>query len=228
MESKTEIFINKANIKHENKYDYSKVEYINNKEKIKIICPIHNEFIQTPNDHLNGCGCPICGSNKLNTLKFIEKAECIHENKYDYSKVEYIHSKNKVKIICPEHGEFIQIPNHHLNGAGCPICKESRGEREIKKFLNLHNIKFAHQKRFLMCKDKKPLPFDFYLPELNVCIEFNGRQHYRPVPYWGGDKNFEKQQKRDKIKLNFCIVNKINLIIIDDIKIINEKLKLLK
>ncbi len=224
MNTKTETFIKKANLKHNNKYNYSKVIYINNKQKISITCPIHDEFIQTPNDHLNGCGCPICGSNKLNNLKFIEKAKDIHDNKYDYSKVEYVHSKSKIIIVCKTHGDFIQKPNHHLNGAGCPICKESRGEREIKKHLNNNKIIFIHQKRFQDCKDKKQLPFDFYLPDYNICIEFHGQQHYKAISYWGGNKNFEKQQKRDNIKKMYCINNNLKLIIINNIKLITKNL----
>jgi hypothetical protein len=222
------LFVCKANEKHKNKYDYSLVDYINNKVKIKILCTIHGEFEQTPYSHLTGCGCPKCGSNKLNNCEFIVKSVLVHENKYNYSLVNYINSKIKVKILCPIHGEFEQIPNHHLNGSGCSVCKESKGEREIKKYLNDNDIIFIRQKRFPECKDKKPLPFDFYLPEFNTCVEFNGRQHYSSIPYWGGDKNFEKQQNRDNIKFNFCIKNNIELIIINEIKSISEKLKKIK
>ncbi len=123
-----EQFIAKAREIHGNKYDYSKVEYINNHTKICIICPQHGEFWQRPNSHLDGCGCKLCGINKsasnrtLQTEEFIRKAKEIHGNKYDYSKVEYINAKNKVCIICPQHGEFWQAPFNHLNSNGCGKC----------------------------------------------------------------------------------------------------------
>ena len=211
-------FENKSNVKHEFKYNYSLVEYINNKSKVKIICPVHGEFEQTPLIHLQGCGCPKCSDNKLNKVEFIIKAKKIHGDKYDYSLSEYIGSKIKLKIICPIHGEFEQIPNHHLSGAGCPICNESRGEREIRKFLDNNNIVFIKQKIFNECRDKKPLAFDFYLPNHNMCIEFNGRQHYEVVRYWGGELGFEKQKKRDMIKKDYCEKNGLKLIIINNLK----------
>ncbi len=123
----TEEFINKANKVHNGKYDYSKVEYVNAKTKICIICPEHGEFWQTPNNHLSGKGCALCANeNKLHLYnksndKFISEAQMIHNGKYDYSKVEYVNAKTKICIICPEHGEFWQTPHNHLQGQGCPM-----------------------------------------------------------------------------------------------------------
>ena len=218
-------FYSKVNEIHGDKYNYSLVNYINNLIKIKIICPIHGEFEQTPMGHLNGNGCSLCGNKNLNNKSFIERALLKHGNKYDYSLVDYKNNKTKISILCPIHGIFEQKAEHHLNGAGCPVCKESRGEREIKQILNDNLIVFIPQKRFSECRDKKPLPFDFYLPDYNTCIEFNGRQHYEPVKYWGGVENFKKQQKRDKIKKEYCENKNILLIIINDIKEIKNKLK---
>lgn len=126
--STKEEFIKKANEKHNDKYDYSKVHYVNNATKVCIICPEHGEFLQTPANHLVGQGCPTCGfensleKNSLTKEDFIKKANEIHDDKYDYSKVEYVNSKTKVCIICPEHGEFLQLSSQHLRGAGCPKC----------------------------------------------------------------------------------------------------------
>ena len=218
-------FNSKASLRHNNKYDYSLVDYVDNKTKIKIICPIHGEFEQQPNSHLNGCGCFSCGNKVLNKESFIEKAKITHGDNYGYSLTEFKNNKTKIKIICPIHSEFEQRVDHHLNGAGCPVCNESRGERETKSFLNNHSINFIHQKRFPECKDKKQLPFDFYLPDYNTCVEFHGRQHYEPVKYWGGMENFKKQQKRDTIKKEYCKNKNINLIIINNIKEIKNKLE---
>ena len=122
----TESFITKAKEVHGDKYDYSKVEYVNNSTKVCIICPIHGEFWQIPNNHLSGNGCNKCsGNDKLNTESFITKAKEVHGDKYDYSKVEYINARTKVCIICPVHGEIMIIPNKHLKGYGCNKCKIS-------------------------------------------------------------------------------------------------------
>ena len=145
-------------------------------------------------------------------------------DKYDYSLVDYTDSKTKVKIICPKHGVFEQIPSGHLNGRGCSKCKESKGEKIIRAYLMGNNIKFISQKRFKDCRDKYPLPFDFYLPDYNTCIEFNGRQHYVPVELFGGQNQLNKQKKNDRIKMMYCDKNKIALIIIKHNENVGEKL----
>lgn len=126
-----EIFIEKANVIHGNRYDYSKVEYTKSNEKVCIICPIHGEFWQTPADHLQGKGCLNCGidrraeADKYTKEEFIAKAREIHGYKYDYSKVEYVNSQTPILLACPKHGEFWQIPNNHLRGKGCPVCRKN-------------------------------------------------------------------------------------------------------
>ena len=102
----TEDFISKAIAVHGEKYDYSKVEYVNTLTKVTIICPIHGVFEQRPKVHLGGCGCPYCGSSSRTTETFIKAARRVHGDKYDYSKVKYINSYTEVTIICPNHGEF--------------------------------------------------------------------------------------------------------------------------
>ena len=122
-----ENFIERANKVHSNKYDYGKTEYLNNKTKVCIICPEHGEFFQTPDKHLNGCGCPKCSKTMTGDKDtFIEKSLLIHGSKYDYSKVVYINNRIKVCIICPEHGEFWQSPHNHLKGRGCPVCAKNK------------------------------------------------------------------------------------------------------
>ena len=162
----TKSFIEKARKIHGDKYDYSKVEYVNAYTKICIICPEHGEFYQTPHDHLKGASCPKCGNIKrkegrfLSTDKFIEKARKIHGDKYDYSKVNYIGTKGKICIICPEHGEFYQTPNAHLNGQGCPICgnkivsekKKKETSNLISQFIEKHGDKYDYSKvNYLGC-----------------------------------------------------------------------------
>ena len=159
--SKTlEEFINNARQIHGDKYDYSKVEYKNNRTKICIICPEHGEFWQTPHNHLKGQGCMKCKLKeqgkrlKYTTEKFIEKAYKVHGNKYDYSKVNYIDSHTKVCIICPEHGEFWQKPDNHLNGWGCKKCGlKISGEKQtlttkefIERAKEVHGDKYDYSK----------------------------------------------------------------------------------
>jgi len=211
----TDEFIKESKRVHGNKYNYSITEYKDCRTKVNIICPIHGSFLQYPNSHLRGWECIRCsGNNKKTTDEFIEESKKIHDNKYDYSKSIYINVLNKIIIICPIHGEFYQTPPNHLHGNGCPKCKESKGEKEIRRYLIKNNIKFESQKRFQNCKNKTYLPFDFYLPDLNICIEYNGEQHYKYNNHFGGKNIFKKQQKRDEIKNNFCENNNINLLII--------------
>ena len=207
-------FIYEATLKHNNKFNYSMVIFKKVDEKVIIICPLHGQFKQTPHSHLSGYGCPDCGGNvKLTTESFIAKVNKIHINKYDYSLVDYVNNSIKVKIICPEHGVFEQRPRDHYKNA-CPICNESRGERETRNILTNKNINFISQYRFNDCKDKLPLPFDFYLPNHNICIEYQGIQHYKPIEHFGGKNALLEVQKRDKIKKEYCHNNNIPLIII--------------
>jgi very-short-patch-repair endonuclease len=212
---------------HKNKYDYSLVEYINGKSKIKIICPEHGIFEQEAISHLSGNGCPDCGgSKKLTTKIFIERAISKHGNKYDYSLVEYINMKTKVKIICPDHGIFEQLPQKHLIGQSCKLCKSimSKGEKSIFSILESKNIIFEQQKTFNDCIYKRKLPFDFYLLDFNLCIEFDGEQHFKAYDYFGGKNKLKIQQKRDSIKNIYCKNNNINLLRIKFNENIEEKL----
>jgi hypothetical protein len=210
----TDEFIENAKKVHGDKYDYSLVNYTGAFNKIKIICPKdgHGIFEQAPNSHLQGKGCGKCSKTFMNNDYFIEMSKKIHNDKYDYSLVNYVKSNEKVKIICPIHGIFEQVPNSHLDGQGCPICRESRGERKITNILIDYEIKYEPQKKFEECKITKQLPFDFYLTDYNICIEYDGQQHYEPINHFGGVDKFIKNKNTDSIKTKFCIDNKIPLI----------------
>jgi len=220
-------FITHSNTIHNNKYDYSMVNYINAHTIIDIRCPIHGIFKQYPYNHtLNSNGCPDCAIEKSRLTKsiFIEKSNYIHNNKYDYSLVEYLDNKSKIKILCPIHGEFIQSPLKHLDNHGCSKCNDSKGEKEIIKIMDNKKILFETQKKFKGCEYKSLLKFDFYLPDYNICIEFDGKQHYQITNYWGGEKEFNDIKLRDKIKTDYCINNGIKLIRIKFNENIEEKL----
>ena len=140
----TKEFIQKAKIIHNDKFDYSKVEYNGSKSKINIICPIHGSFYRTPDNHLYSSGCSKCGYHKTKNKikydknKFIIKSSEVHGDKFDYSKVEYKHSRFKVNIICPIHGLFKQEPSSHIRGCGCPKCANENyvGKYQLYKALN--------------------------------------------------------------------------------------------
>ena len=156
----TEEFIEQARAVHGDKYDYSKVEYTGSQQKVCIILPGVGEFWQLPQNHL--CGCRPedinCGRRKTKRTRlsrrpkryslenFIEKANHVHKNKYDYSKVNYIHSTKKVCIVCPEHGLFWQAPAKHLQGIGCPTCGHTKKRKLCKKESKVIKVKSKRSK----------------------------------------------------------------------------------
>lgn len=158
-----EQFVDEANKKHGGKYDYSKAIYLGAKSKLEIICPEHGSFFQTPTAHLRPCGCPACGMNKIKTdrwgehnkdapHKFVRKAKLKHGDKYDYSKVAWSGTKTKVEIICPQHGSFMQTPEKHICGNGCPVCgktksvdlRKSNTAEFIEKARTIHGDKYDY------------------------------------------------------------------------------------
>lgn len=203
-----EKFFNKVDII---KYNYDNFIF-NNNSKVIIMCQIHGEFEQNINDHYNGSGCPKCTNKYITTNKFVEKAKIIHGNIYDYSLVEYKDTITKITIVCSKHGNFKQSPRHHLNGSGCPICKSSKGEKDIKIYLENNNIEYIHQYIFKDCKDKRFLPFDFYLPKYNICIEYDGILHFKAYNHFGGTIKLKITQKHDNIKNEYCQNNNIKLV----------------
>lgn len=151
MKLDTNIFIERANAIHNNKYNYTETIYVNMKSKVKIICPVHGAFEQTPDKHLHGkCGCPLCSGNVRGSKKsFVERAIIVHGDLYDYSSVDYINNKKPVKIICKIHGEFLQSPTNHLSGKGCPYCSNnvpSTTEQFIKKAKKIHGTQYLYDK----------------------------------------------------------------------------------
>lgn len=160
--------------------------------------------MQSAHNHLNGSNCPKCAtisSHKLFTLttdQFIYKANLVHNNAYDYSLVNYINNYTKVKIICPKHGLFYQTPNNHLAGDGCPKCMLSKQyllyQKLCTSFPN-EQILFEATKRNIPWAGK--MRFDIYFPKYNIAIEYNGKQHYKPIKMFGGYKEFIHQLYRD-------------------------------
>ena len=157
-----ESFIKKAKEIHGDRYDYSKVEWKNTRTAITIVCPIHGEFTQVPQNHIRlKCGCRKCGRaianskvNKYNTAYFLENATKVHGNKYDYYRTECFNATDRIDIICPVHGIFIQTANQHLQGHGCPKCNFDQMAKDramgkalfIQKAIELFGEKYDYSK----------------------------------------------------------------------------------
>jgi hypothetical protein len=163
---------------------------------------------------------------RITTESYINELSKIHNGFYNYSKVIYVNSTTKIIITCPIHGDFTQIPHHHKKGRGCPMCSESNGEKTIRDYLNKHNINFIPQHKFDDCKRINLLPFDFYIPEYNTCIEYQGEQHYRPCKLFG-ENAFKLTTESDEIKRKYCNKNNITLVEIKYNENIVKKLDLI-
>ena len=237
MVSKNNIFIEKARQIHNDKYDYSKVNYVNSRTKVCIICPTRGEFWQTPHNHLKGYGCAECGKekshlSKITTEDFIVKSKEIHGNKYDYSKACYKTCDTKVCIICPEHGEFWQTPSNHINGSGCPKCANEKRKntllKDTKLFIDaatlIHGEKtedeiislfseIEHQQRNREILNG--MEIDIYIPSLKLGIEYNGLR-------WHSEE-FGKDHRYHLDKLNKCNEQGIKLIQIFEDEWINHR-----
>ncbi len=209
-------FIKKSKEIHGDKYDYSKVEYVNNKTKVCIVCPIHGEFWQQPGRHILGQGCPKCANEySPTTEEWIKKAQAVHGDRYNYSKTVYTNTTTKVCVICPKHGEFWAYPNNHLHGNGCPNCRKSKLENIIGFYLMKNGIEFTFNKKFEWLKNKKKLSLDFYLPEYNVGIECQGEQHLIS----GREFTNTNQLENDVVKNKLCTENGVKLLYFGDTNI---------
>ena len=173
--------------KHGDRYDYSKVAFTRMHDKVCIICREHGEFWQEPSKHLLGQGCPKCGINKraeeknIGQEEFIRRCKSIYGDKYIYTETNYNKMEEKVKVICPKHGEFWQKPYDHLHGHGCPKCGliESKGETELYEYIcsliGKENVE--HSNREML----NGYEIDIYIPKLRIGIEYNGLK-------WHSDK----------------------------------------
>lgn len=171
-------------------YDYSLVDYVNNNTKVKIICPVHGVFEQIPRSHTSGIGCQKCGravvgeTLKHTTAEFVEMANKVHNNKYDYSKTKYIRMQDKVCIICKEHGEFWQTPNTHLKGCGCPQCAIN-SRVEIISSTTERFIKQA-KKRIGDKYDYSKVKYKNYLTPVEIICREHGSFFQLPYQHLGG------------------------------------------
>lgn len=289
----TDEFIERSNTLFNNEYNYDKTVYIDAKTKCVITCKIHGDFLCTPSNHLKGRGCPKCryvksaSKNRSNLQEIIQRANEIHCNKYDYSKIkesDYQNNRTKLPIVCHqkdkngvEHGifyqsmdkhilrghgcpkcnckirtrenfiedsikihgnsinydnvvyngvhnkvllecnvcgnKFWQTPHDHLQGNGCPFCKESKLEKSVALFLDNNNIEYKRWYRYDVNEHRTSL--DFFIKKYNIAIECQGEQHFQPVKFKGeiydewAEKEFKKNLIRDKKKFEKC--NELNI-----------------
>ena len=200
--------------------------YINNKTKILHRCKLDGcEWYASPSSIVNGgCGCPRCSNNeRYGHEEYIKRVAKINPSIEIVG--EYVNSKTKILHRCKLDGcEWYASPNKILAGRGCPECNISKGEKMIEDWFDKNNILYESQKKFEDCVNIFPLSFDFYLPNHNILIEYNGIQHYKPVDYFGGQKVFENQVLRDNIKKDYCQKNNILLIEIPYYSDLDEEL----
>lgn len=210
-------------------------KYINATTPVSHFCEIHHVFWDiSPYAALQGQGCQSCKNERIgNALRkskeqYIEELSIVNPNVILCG--EYINTNTPTLHKCLIHDyEWTPLPANVLNGHGCPKCNESKGEAQIAQWLKCHQIINTPQKRFADCAGIKSLPFDFYLSDLNICIEYQGEQHYRPVNFGGisdeeAYNNFLTTQRHDKIKSDYCSMNNIKLICIPYFENVNDYL----
>lgn len=199
---------------------FEKVVYKSKREDVIVTCSVHGDYTTKAEILLKGNGCKKCASEKLSsdrlitTDSFVNKAIRKHGNIYDYSNVEYKGSFEVVEIFCKEHQKcFYQTPMTHLKGSGCPLCNTSKGELLISNYLDINKIEYNTQKTFKGLILTRKLKFDFYLPEYNCCIEYDGEQHFKALSnHWGGQEGFIKRQRADRMKNDYCELYNIPLL----------------
>lgn len=202
-----EEFVLRANVLHKGLYDYSHLQDGALAKIIEIRCGEHGMFRQQRASHLQGHGCLTCaGLHQKSSAEFIQAAKKVHGDLYGYENTCYKNNRAKVLVTCFKHGDFAISPKNHLSlKNGCPKCSSSKGELLIGKWLETQGIQYERQKSFETCRNKRKLRFDFYLPTLNLLIEFDGIQHHEGMRFEG--YNLEEVQLRDKIKNEWCQLN---------------------
>lgn len=226
-ESYRSTFLDKCRARHGDYYDYSLIPHnFDLRDNITVICPKHGQF-EIPADQHKHVGCSVCKTERISEMnrssktEFTVKANTVHKFKYRYDGVDYQNAKQKVTITCPKHGNFEQSPDSHLRGSGCTICTStSKPVEQILEILSSNGVVYSLEKTFNGCIGVKGklLRFDIFIPEYNLCIEYDGIQHFQPTKFTSAvtDKQatafLEVQQENDRIKDAYCETNNINFI----------------
>ncbi len=232
----TKQFIEESKKIHKDEFDYSKVEYINNQTKVIIICRIHSQFLQTPIHHIfRQQGCPACkGSKRKTTKEFIEEVKRIHQDIYDYSKVEYINNQTKVIISCPKHGAFSQSPSSHIyKKAGCPRCGTEKRMNKVRKSQKnfIKDARLIHKNTYNYSKIKYVSSFK----KIEIICKKHGEFWQKPSYHLSGkgcrecyiEKLREQNTKRKSVKIFIAEARLVheNTYDYSKVKYINNKIK---
>lgn len=191
-------------------------------KRVNMRCILHDAISRkTPYEAINGKGCIQCGLEKLSQQSKLPEVIYIERLKKLFPHIKLKGGYDCVSKVAEFHcynccNDFIDYANY-VTRRGCPICDSTSMELEIGKILTTNNIIYKPQYSFSDCKDQRALPFDFYLPDYNLLIEYDGQQHYRPVNFGGISdedalKNFKITQLHDSIKTNYCITHNITLL----------------
>lgn len=205
-------------------------EYVDGHTPILHHCLIHNIFwYLQPVNALRGDGCNICHKERIGVSNSKTHEQYIKEVNKINPDIEivgcYIDIKTPILHKCKIDGYVWNVvPHSILCGYGCPQCNESSGERQVRQWLTSHNIDYEYHKTYSDCRDVLPLSYDFYLPKYNLCIEYQGEQHYKPISIFGGEEKFKLQQKHDNIKREYCKNNDIGLLEIPYYESVEETL----
>ena len=206
----------KEYIEKEN-YKLLSKKYINNLQKLKIKCPKNHIYKVKWNYFQQGKRCPFCVGGVKHTYKYVKKQ--IEKENYKLLSKNYKNNNQKLELKCPRGHTYITTWASFQIGVRCSKCFKSKGEAKVYAILEKYSILFEIQKRFKECRDKNPLPFDFYLPNQNTLIEFDGIYHYKPIFNRNNKelalKKFLNIQKHDEIKNKFALDNNLNLLRID-------------
>jgi len=206
-EERINSYIKNIKKKYKNKYEYDFSEVKTIASRIKIKCKKHGEFTLPLDRHMRGQECPKCENEiKLTPNRFKKRANIIHKERYSYSKIKNV--KGNVNIICPIHGVFNISAKKHLKGTGCPKCGVSKGEAKVEQYLIENKIEYVREKIFDGLNKKR---FDFYLPENNITIEYDGIQHFKAIDFFGGEKGLKKIKTNDRLKNKYCKDNNIKI-----------------
>ena len=192
--------------------------YKGNHEKVEIVCKKHGRFMIEANAILHKHGCKECRRETIGKDRALSQEEVINRlkktwaDKYDLSEIKYVNARTKITPICKIHGKFETRFSDFENFHGCPFCNESNLENEINSFLINNKINFKREYKDYWLKNGSGfLKLDFYLPDYNVAIECQGKQHYTEKSKYGGNGEFEKIKERDKRKNELCKKNGISL-----------------
>jgi hypothetical protein len=236
----TEEFRRRGTSIYNGKYDYSESEYVATDTPLTVICheldefgEEHGRFMVTPHAHIGmmRSGCPKCTRKFGSKERFEKLANRKYNNLYNYNNFVYNGAFSESFVTCKIHGDFLVSPNRHLNGQMCPKCVGSIMEKEISSLLDEHNIEHFMRKHFAWLGQQE---LDIFIPQYNVAIECQGIQHFKPIKFYGGEKEFKYILENDERKRKLCEENRVKLLYYSNLgieypyKVFENKEELLK